>query len=244
MIELVGRYNYSTIKRFTNQHGVRYYVDPDHGTRLPSVTTILGATADQSSLLKWRQWVGDDEADRVRKEAIDLGTMMHTHLESHVAGIPRPRGTNLVRQMAKRMSDIIIARGLTHVSEVWGLEVALHAPGLYAGTTDLVGLYDGVPAIMDYKTTAKMKARTSQTVQDYMCQASAYALAHNERFGTDIRTSVVFMVDRSDKFQSFVLNGPAFDEAAERWGQRMVDYLRIVQERGTSLGASLGTSLT
>jgi hypothetical protein len=108
----------------------------------------------------------------------------------------------------------------------------------------LVGLYDGVPAIMDYKTTAKMKARTSQTVQDYMCQASAYALAHNERFGTDIRTCVVFMVDRSDKFQSFVLNGPAFDEAAERWGQRMVDYLRIVQERGTSLGASLGTSLT
>jgi hypothetical protein len=221
-MKIIKRYPYRDIKKITQPDGVRHYIDPDNGELLPSVTTILSSTANQKELLEWRLRVGDKKADEVRDEATGLGTLMHTHLENHALGIPRPRGTNIVRKLAEKMSDQIIQHGLIHVDEIWGLEVALHAPKLYAGTTDLVGIYNGVPAIMDYKTTKTMKSRAK--IQDYMCQASAYTLCHNFHFGTDIKTCVIFMVDRQFKFQTFVLEGKEFDIAVKQWEERVVQY--------------------
>lgn len=221
-MNIVRPYPYRTLDRITRADGVRHYVCPDTGALLPSVTTILAATSDDRWLLEWRARVGERRADRIRDDACALGTLMHTHLENHVLGIPRPRGNNLVRVAAERMSDVVIQKGLCHVDEVWGLEVALHAPGLYAGTTDLVGRYQGVPAICDYKTTKTMKTRAD--IQDYMIQASAYCVAHNALHGTDISTCVVFMVARDLSFRTFVLRGAEFDRAVAQWEQRVVEY--------------------
>lgn len=218
-----NRFPYRPIERVTRADGVRHYVCPDSGTPLPSVTTVLSHTADKTFLEEWRKRVGDKKAEQAKWEATGLGTLMHSHLEAHVQGIPRPRGTNLVRQMAEKMADVVIARALPFVNEVWGMEVALHYPDLYAGTTDLVGVYNGRPAIMDYKSAKRV--RTRDQIDDYMDQTTAYALAHNQLFGTNIRLGVVFMVDRDLSFREFVLEGREFDRHEVSFLQRLEKYL-------------------
>lgn len=219
MIPINRLYHYREIERVTAPNGFRHYVCPDTGEKLPSVTTILDKTADKQHLIEWRERVGEEAAERIKKEATGLGGLMHTHLENWVQGIARPGGTNLVRQMASRMADVIIKRGLPAVEEVWGMEVALHFPYLYAGTTDLVGVWNGKPAIMDYKTAKKL--RTRDQIVDYFNQGVAYCLAHNWQFDTDIKTVVIFMVDRDCNFREFVLEGGEFNRTCDQWQERL-----------------------
>lgn len=218
MIPISKQFDYKTLERVTHDNGKRYYVCPE-GNQLSSVTTILSATADMTGLLEWRKWVGDKKADQIRDEACGLGTLMHTHLENHMMGIDRPSGNNVVRQMARNMADQIIERGLVNVSEVWAMEEMLYFPGLYAGTADLIGIHQGQPVIMDYKTTNKMK--TKDKINDYACQLAAYALAHNELYDTNINGGVIFMVSRDLKFEEYVFDGLEFKAATDEWLSRL-----------------------
>jgi CRISPR/Cas system-associated exonuclease Cas4 (RecB family) len=222
MIPVNKLFNYVTLERVTSENGDRYYVCPE-GNHLSSVTTILGATGDKTGLLEWRAWVGDKKADQIRDEACALGTLMHTHLENYIQKIDRPGGSNIVRQMARNMADAIINRGLVNVSEVWAMEEMLYYPGLYAGTADLIGMHKGEPAIMDYKTTNKMK--TKDKIGDYSHQLAAYAMAHNELFGTNIQKGVIFMVSRDLQFEEYVFDGEEFNQATREWVDRVDTFL-------------------
>lgn len=189
---------------------------------VPSVTTILSATSYNPGLESWRQFVGEAKANQIRDEATGLGTLMHEHLENHMLGVERPRGSNLVRQMAKNMADQIINQGLVHVDEIWGIEAPLYYPEKYAGTADLIGVYHGNAAVMDFKTTNKMK--TADMIGDYFCQCAAYADAHNFLFGTEIRAIVIFMVSRDLKFKEFIVDGSDFDAALAEWKVRVEQF--------------------
>ena len=217
-MEIKKLYEYEKLERVTAESGSRYYVSPT-GDHLSSVTTILGATSYAPELDAWVKRVGIQEAERVRVEATGLGSLMHEHLENYVMGIDRPGGNNMVRVLAKNMADQVIEKGLCNVSEVWGLEEILYYPGLYAGTADLMGIHNGEPAIMDYKTTRKMK--TKAKVGDYPLQLAAYAIAHNHIHGTDIKKGVIYMVDRDLKFTEFVWEGDEFEQAKELWLMRL-----------------------
>lgn len=218
MIPINKQFEYKVLERVTHEDGNRFYVCPE-GNNLSSVTTILSATEDKTGLLEWRAWVGDKKADQIRDEATGLGSLMHTHLENWMEGKERPGGNNVVRQMARNMADTIIARGLVNVSEVWAMEEMLYFPKLYAGTADLIGLHNGEPAIMDYKTTNKMKSKDK--INNYACQLAAYALAHNEIFGTQIKRGVIFMVARDLSFQEYVFEGEEFTKATDEWLARL-----------------------
>jgi genome maintenance exonuclease 1 len=128
------------------------------------------------------------------------------------------------------MAEQIIINGLSKVNEVWSMEQSLYFPGLYSGTTDLVGVYDGVPAIMDHKQTNKPKK--PEWVEDYKLQMVAYMLAHNEVYGTDIRRGVVFMCSRGDDpvkiggeiYQQFDLLPHEFNKYRDMWFEKVQDY--------------------
>ncbi len=199
----------------------RVYVDTI-GNKIPSVTTILSKTKDMTHLNAWKKRIGEDKAKQITEESAGLGTTMHAHLEAYILGQQRPGGNNYGRLMAQRMADTIINEGLSEVDEAWGVEAHLHFENLWAGTTDLVGVYQGQPAIMDFKTTIKPKKR--EWVEDYKLQLAAYAMAHNAIFETDIKTTVVFMVSRECEFQKFVWQGDEFEEAKLQWAQRVSDY--------------------
>jgi genome maintenance exonuclease 1 len=223
MITFNPKYKYEKLTRIDGPS--RLYATPD-GSRVPSVTTILSATADKTALVEWRKRVGDAEATRISTESAGLGTLVHKHVENFIEGIERPPGNTPIHVLARSMSDMIINNGRPGVDEVWGMEASLYYPGLYAGTTDLCGVYKGVPSIMDHKTAKKMKK--PEWMQDYFIQTTAYALAHNEVHGTDIKQGVLFMADREGAYNTFIIEGAEFKHYSDLWLQRVEQYYKLV----------------
>jgi genome maintenance exonuclease 1 len=202
----------------------RVYLTPD-GEKLPSVTTILSATKDMTHLNEWKQRVGVENAQRITTEAAGVGTAMHANLERFVVGIERQPGNNAVHVQANKMADVIIENGLSKVSEVWAMEQSLYYPGLYSGTTDLVAVHEGEPAVCDYKQTNKPKK--AEWVEDYYLQLMAYILAHNEVYGTDIRKGVIFMCSRDFQYQQFTLEPKDFNKWQDAWLGKVEEYYKL-----------------
>lgn len=199
----------------------RVYQTPD-GEKLPSVTTILSATKDQTHLIEWRKRIGEEKAAQITKEASGVGTSMHNNLEKFIAGLPRQPGNNAVHVQANNMANVIIENGLSNVDEVWAMEQSLYFPGLYSGTTDLICVYKGQPCIADYKQTNKPKKE--EWVEDYKIQLVAYILAHNEVYGTDIKEGHVFMCSRDLQYQQFDLWPANFAEYQDKWLSKVEEY--------------------
>jgi len=170
---------------------------------LPSVTTIISATQSEEKrqgLADWKARLGDQAADRVRDIAALRGTAMHTFLEAYVRGTGHRDLTSIGKE-AEPMAKKIISDGLSGLDEIWGSEVVLYYPDLYAGATDVVGIYNGRESIVDFKQTNKPKQR--EWIDDYFIQLGAYAMAHNYVYRTKIQTGVILMCSKDRFFQKF-----------------------------------------
>ena len=194
------------------------------GQKLPSVTTILSATQSaekKAKLAEWKQRVGTQQADRIRDVSAMRGTAMHTYLEGYILGKNHLDLTSIGRE-AERMAKVVIESGLGDLEEVWGSEVTLYYPGLYAGATDVVGMYAGKPAIIDFKQTNKPKQR--EWIDDYFVQLAAYAMAHNEVYGTEIREGHIFMCSRDLQYQQFDVTPDTWNEYQDKWLSKVEEY--------------------
>ena len=216
-----NKFNYEKLQR-VETNGKRRYATPGDGPPVASVTTILDATKDKTHLIEWRKRVGEKKAQEITTEAAGVGTRMHKYLEDYIefGEWPQP-GSNPYAQQAHGMAEVIRDNALKDV-EVWGSEVALYMPQMYAGTTDLVGTYKGQPAIMDFKQTNKPKK--VEWVVDYFLQLVAYAEAHNEVYGTNIREGHVFMCSRAGEYQQFDVWPDEYDEWRNEWYNRVYQY--------------------
>ncbi len=218
------KFKYEPIKRIDTPEG-RRYATPD-GQKLPSVTTILDATKTEESkkaLYEWRKRVGAVKAQAITTEAAGRGTRMHKWIEDYIkSGKIGTPGSNPYSIQSHKMAESIIYQGLSKCNEFWGTEVPLYFPAVYAGTTDLVGVHDGSPAIMDHKQANKIKKR--EWISDYFIQLAAYATAHNEKHGTDIRKGVIFMSDPNAVYAEFIIEGAEFDKWQQEWYQRLEQY--------------------
>jgi genome maintenance exonuclease 1 len=222
---LLQKYNYTSINR-TTIDGKRHYCLPDGGA-VPSVTTILDRTKSEESkqaLNNWKKRVGTAQAQAITTEAASRGTRMHKWLETYVKdgdmGLP---GSNPFSQQSHAMANIIVFEGLANnVSEFWGVEVPVYYSGLYAGTTDCIGIWKGKPAILDFKQTNKPKKR--EWIDDYFIQLAAYALAHNNTHGTDIKTGVILMCSANNEYQEFVIEEDEFEMWTQEWLKRVELY--------------------
>ena len=221
----VERFQYKECKQINDPvTRKRVYATPD-GERLPSVTTILSATKDMTALNEWKKRVGEANAAQITKEASGVGTAMHANLERFLVGEQRQPGNNPVHVQANKMADVIIEYGLSKVNEVWAMEQSLYFPGLYSGTTDLVGVHEGEPAVMDHKQTNKPKK--AEWVEDYYLQLMAYILAHNEVYGTDIKKGVIFMCSRAFEYQEFTLQPADFNKWQDAWLAKVEEYYSL-----------------
>ena len=209
-------------------NGGRHY-DID-GDKLPSVTTILSATQSdekRQSLANWKAKMGADIADKVRDLAAARGTAMHTYLEHYIDGTGHKDLTPLGQQ-AETMAKKIIETGLGDLEEVWGLETTLYYPDLYAGATDVVGVYGGQPAIIDFKQSNKPKRR--EWIQDYFEQLGAYAMAHNQVYGTKIQSGIVLMCTKDFLFQKFEVSGREFVRHQHAFLRKCDQYYKNVSQ--------------
>jgi ATP-dependent exoDNAse (exonuclease V) beta subunit len=194
--------------------------------KLPSVTTILSATESEEkkqTIAKWKARVGAVEAERVKNTAATRGTAMHSYLEYHIAGQGLLDLTEEGVQ-AKQMAQMIVDKGFGDLNEIWGSECVLYYPELYAGQTDLCGVYQGRESIVDFKQSNKPKRE--EYIGDYYLQLVAYAMAHDAIYKTNIEQGVILMCTPDLFFQKFVLNGARFRQAKWEWLRRIDDYYK------------------
>jgi len=221
-VKLIKKYDYSSLKREDGEY--RLYLTPD-GESLPSVTTILSKTKDKSFLKKWRNRVGEKEAEKIMRESAQIGTALHLYIE-RLVNKQGYKDLTKIGQKAQKMAEVIVKEGLKDITDVWGSEVHLYYPGKYAGTADMIALYQGRPTIIDFKQTNRPKKR--EWVQDYLMQLSAYAMAHNKLFNTEIDQGVILMCSRDLTFQKFELKGDNFIRAGETFMKALDKYLETI----------------
>ncbi len=206
--------------------GQRHYeIDNE---KLPSVTTILSQTQSEEkkkSLANWQARMGQQNADRIRDISAMRGTAMHTYLEGYINNTPHLDLTAVGKE-AGRMANIVIESGLGDLEEIWGSEVTLFYPGLYAGQTDVVGVYAGKPAIIDFKHTNKPKQR--EWIDDYFTQLAAYAMAHNYVYGTKIQSGIILMCSKDGFFQKFEVSDKEFQGYMHTFLKKVDQYYQNV----------------
>jgi hypothetical protein len=208
-----------------------YFRDDDNGPRtykvgekkVPSVTTILNATQSpekKASLDAWRERVGHQEAQRIMIDASTRGTEMHYVLEQYING----KGYfNLSKKgaQARLMAHRLIEDGLGPLTKVFGSEVNLAYEDQWAGSTDLVAIYDGKPSIIDFKQSNKPKRE--EYITDYYYQIAAYSLAHKKQHG-EILQGFIAICTKDLLFQGFKMDQSKLSEYEDKWFKKVEQY--------------------
>ena len=204
-MEWNNKYTYPKSSR-SIENGYRKYLFGDE--KLPSVTTILSVTKseeEKAALANWKERVGHKEANRIKTEASTRGTSMHSYIEDFLRGRINESFFESNEQY-KNMAKEIIDKGIKgKLEEIYGIETTLHYPEKYAGTADLVGVYQGKEVIIDFKQANKPKK--VDYIQDYFLQLGAYTLAHNVVYKTNITSGVILLCTVDNLFQDFKIEG-------------------------------------
>ena len=181
---------YLDLDSVTSKRG-RCYRDPS-GVEYPSVTTVLKILSEDS-IRKWRRRVGDEEANRVSSRASSRGTQVHSIVEDYLNNENTKDYFPHVKQSLQNLRPVLDKS----IGRIFGLEVALFSSYLgMAGRCDCIAEFDGVPSIVDFKTSLRPKKK--EHISNYFAQASAYAIMFEERTGLAVPNTVIVMdVDES-----------------------------------------------
>ena len=219
-----SKYTYVHASSNTVQGARTYDVQ---GLRLPSVTTILAKTKDQSYLTNWKNKVGHEEAERIKNLSSKRGTAMHKFIEKYIQESGYEDLTPIGVE-AKPMAEKIIEIGLTPVSEYYGSEVTLHYPGLYAGSTDLVCVHNDLETIVDFKQANSPKRR--EWIEDYYMQIAAYAMAHDYVYKSHIRQGIIMVCTPDRYYQEFKFQDAELRKWKHKFLKRLDEYHEIIRE--------------
>jgi genome maintenance exonuclease 1 len=173
------------LKSETFPDGKRYYTLPD-GTKLPSVTTVIGAQK-KHIFQAWRNRVGEEVANEISKKATTRGTKIHKMCEDY-----------LNNEKLDYMPDanwemfLTLKPHLNRINNVHYQEQALWSKQLgMAGRVDCIAEFDGTLSVIDFKTSKKIKS--NEDIEDYFWQTTAYALMYEELIGAPINDIVIIM---------------------------------------------------
>lgn len=188
--------------------GQRYYVLPDGLTKLKSVTTLLGEKLDKTALLEWRAKVGEEEARKISTQAARRGTAIHGIAERYVLNEENfyrnemPVNIESFKPIKQVLDD--------HVDNIYGIELPLYSKALgCAGRTDLVAEYNGIPSIIDFKTSKKPKK--AEWIENYFLQSTIYSMMFQKLYDIEIpQIAIVITVDDEKTPQTFVMERSQF----------------------------------
>ena len=183
------------------ENGRRFYLLPS-GKYVPSVTTMLGHFKKQS-IQEWRDRVGHEQADKIRNRASTRGTKFHNLLEKYLCN----ESVNIITEslmpdMKQAFNDI--KSTVDRIDNIHYLEKPLYSDKMrLAGRTDVIGEFDGILSVIDFKTSSKPK--TEKMIEDYFLQSTCYSLMYEERVGIPIDQIVILMsTDGQKEPQVFV----------------------------------------
>ena len=200
-----NKFNYPKSTRSIEDGYRKYFLGEE---KLPSVTTILSATKseeEKAALANWRERVGFKEANRIKTEASSRGTSMHSYIEDYLRGRINESFFESNEQY-KNMAKEIIEKGIdSKLDEIYGIEETLYYPEQYAGSADLIGVYQGNDVVIDFKQSNKPKK--TDYIQDYFLQLGAYTLAHDVVHGTKMKAGIILLCTKDILFQEFKIEG-------------------------------------
>jgi genome maintenance exonuclease 1 len=184
------------LKSTTFPDGKRYYTLPD-GTRLPSVTTVIGAKGKEA-IMKWRKRVGEEEANKISRKASSRGTNVHTLCERYLNNESLGEIMPDAKAMFLPLKPILNRINNIHYQEcaLWSVKLGM------AGRVDCIGEFDGVLSVIDFKTSKRIKKR--EDIDSYFAQCVAYACMYEELIGTGIDQIVIIMAVDNEEPLLFV----------------------------------------
>ena len=189
-------HNFPNLKAKTTEQGRRYFVE---GNAYPSVTTVIGEMK-KKSILEWRRKVGEEEANSISKRATTRGNKCHKLAEDYLSNKP-----------LDRYRDDVLSLGLFHqirpyidkINNIHALEESLYSHTLkLAGRVDCIAEYDNELAIIDFKTSTKLKRE--EWIQDYFSQETAYAIMFQELTGLKVKQLVTIIAVETGTPQVFI----------------------------------------
>jgi len=186
----------------------RRYVTPT-GVRLPSITTVLGAFGKEY-LPRWRRRVGEEEANRISKRSSASGTTLHNILETYVGNDQK----NLLSEQDYHTIEAFntVRPLVDRIDNVHYLEAKLFSELIgVAGTVDCIAEFDGVPSVIDYKTSSKPKKE--EWIQNYFEQCTAYSLMYQDMVGIRIPQIAVIIAVDDEEPQLFIRNRSDYVES-------------------------------
>lgn len=174
-----------------NDNGTRYYVTPE-GNKYPSITTVLSAY-NQKAIFEWRKRVGEEEANKISRQASSRGTRIHTLCEQYLDNKPPVFKTPLDNETFNRFKPV-----LHRINNIYAQEQRMYSDHLrIAGTVDCIAEFDGKLSVIDFKTARRLKNK--EDIENYFMQATAYAIMFEERFSIPVsRTVIAIAVDDED----------------------------------------------
>ena len=182
-------------------NGTRYYILPD-GTRLKSVTTILGEKMDKSALIKWRKKVGETEAKKISSQAAHRGSALHKIAERYVLNEDNYMSDKEM-PLTRMMFNSIKPHIDKNVDNILGIELLLYNKALRtAGRTDLIAEWNGVPSVIDFKQSNKPKKE--EWILSYFLQTTIYSMMFEWTYGIKVPQIVIVMAVELEAPQIFI----------------------------------------
>ena len=205
------------LKSTTFPDGRRYYQLPD-GTRLPSVTTVIGAKGKQA-IMEWRKRVGEEQANKISRQASSRGTNLHTLCEKYLNNDSKYLMGTMpdALQMFKSIKPLLNKIDNIHYQEqaLWSVKIGM------AGRVDCIGEYDGVLSVIDFKTSKRVKNK--EDIDNYFAQCTAYAMMYEELIGKPVDQLVVIMAVENDEPLVFI-------EKTEDHINTLLEYITFYKE--------------
>lgn len=206
--------NKKFVHEFFDQHelkesyvdGKRFYETPE-GNKYPSVTTVLSQSLDKKGLDEWVERVGKDKADNIKRLAANRGTNVHKICEDYVLNKEdifkgqMPSSISLFKQIQPYLDE--------NITKVYGVEIPLYSDTLKAaGRCDLVCRFHDSYAIVDYKTSSKVKKE--EWIESYFLQLTTYAMMVEERYKIYVPYIVVLIAVEDESLQYFVKSSKTY----------------------------------
>ena len=177
---------YSDLDAETTNNG-RTYTTPD-GKRYPSITTVLSILTEDV-IRAWKERVGEEQAEIVSGKAVRRGTKVHSIVEKYLNNEDITGFLPHIRQSLDNLKPVLDES----IGTVFGLEVPLYSHHLkVAGRCDCIAQFNGVPSIIDFKTSRYIKKK--EKISNYFAQGAAYCIMLEERVGL-IAPNIVIIMD-------------------------------------------------
>jgi len=208
---------YDELTAETKKSG-RKYITP-FGDEYPSITTVLGYR-DRGKWAKWRKDIGEENANKITRRATGRGTSVHNIAERYINNEETIFKTQNDKMPHIQFSWNVLKEAIdSYIGKVYMQECTLYSDKLkVAGRVDCVADYDNEIAIVDFKTSGRIK--TEDEIENYFMQECAYAIMFEEHTGIRIDNLVTIMVaDENPKPAIFI-------QKRKAWEQRLKDEIK------------------